>query len=190
MLKSLIRRLDHVDHEFILTVESYPEWHLPGLAEEVSGSHAFGKAENGLIGGITRDDPFGQSVVDCALIEFSSITDACQSGQLRQTLGLVSIQAWCTDSQVRIQSDHVICDAHLILGECASLVGADDVDSSESLDSLQRLAQDLVLLHDAGDDSERCCNSNRKTFGDESDCDADTINDEDWDGDPVRISFA
>ena len=51
--------------------------------------------------------------------------------------------------------------SHPVLGESACLVRTNDRDRAECLYSLQRLAKDLVLAHDIGDDRQGGSQSNR-----------------------------
>lgn len=76
------------------------------------------------------------------------------------------------------------------LSESSSLVGANDRDSAQGLDSLQRLAEHFVLAHDVRGNGQAGRDSNRQTLGNESNGDTDTADDQDWNRDPVGMVLA
>jgi len=55
----------------------------------------------------------------------------------------------------RLLEDCGIGDFHMVFGEGSSLVGTENVDTSECFDGAETFAEDFVLLHCVGDDGER-----------------------------------
>lgn len=84
--------------------------------------------------------------------------------------------------------DMISGGAHL--GQSARLVGADDRHGAETLDGLERLAEDLVLAHHVGTDGHAGCNGDGEAFGDEGDGDGDAGYDEVGDVDPAGMLAA
>lgn len=70
--------------------------------------------------------------------------------------------------RVRLAYSVETCYTHL--SKSAGFVRTDDADRPEGLDSLQRLAKNFVFAHEVSCDSQRCGQRNRKSFGDESNC--------------------
>ena len=58
---------------------------------------------------------------------------------------------------------------HFVLSQCAGLVGADDVDTTQRLDGRKTFGKDVAVLHTAGDHHECQGNRNWHTFRDECD---------------------
>jgi len=75
-------------------------------------------------------------------------------------------------------------------GECTGLVRANDRHGAQRLDSLERLAQNLVLAHHVGADGQTGREGDGEALGDEGDGDRDARNDEGRDVDPVGVSLS
>ncbi|KIH86937.1 hypothetical protein SPBR_08256 [Sporothrix brasiliensis 5110] len=81
-------------------------------------------------------------------------------------------------------------DDHLVLGQGASLVGADNGDGAERLDGAQRLAEDAVLAHHVGTDGHAGGEGDGQALGHKGDGDGDGGHDEAGDGDPLGVVLA
>src|SRR5271156_4619915 len=72
----------------------------------------------------------------------------------------------------------------------SGLVRANDRHSSQGLNSFQGLAKNHVLPHQICSDSQTRSQSNWETFWNESDCNADAVDDQGRHVDPVRMIFS
>ena len=75
------------------------------------------------------------------------------------------------------------------LRQCTRLVGTNDRHSSKCFNRLERLAKNLVTLHNVCSDRQRSSESDWQAFRNESDRDGDNVNDETSSIDPVRMTL-
>ena len=75
------------------------------------------------------------------------------------------------------------------LGKCTCLVRTDHRHSSKSLNGGQRLAENLVLLHNTSSDCKAHGNGNRKTLGNKGNSNTDTADDKRWNVDEIGVVF-
>lgn len=78
--------------------------------------------------------------------------------------------------------------AYLSQGAC--LIRADYRDGTKSLDSLKRLAKNLLLAHDICRDCQTSRDSNRQSLGNEGNGYRNAVDDQSRDVDPLRVDLS
>ncbi|KAI6754560.1 hypothetical protein HG530_012312 [Fusarium avenaceum] len=129
------------------------------------------KAEDGLVSGITKDLSLGQRCFHGGGIELGGIAKRSHSSELDD--GIIGVRESKGKEAYGSKS--------------TGLVRANNGYRSQGFDSLEGLAENLVLLHQVCSNGETSCDRDRKTFRDESNSDTDAVDDECWDIDEIRM---
>ena len=186
----LIGRRHEAHHELVLAVESNLEYLFPVTAQLQNRAETFRQSKDSLVCRVTVDLSFSDGKIHGSRIEFTRIAKAAEYANLiddfrtlnrRRSDFLLGLylchQVARSFGGVFLTGGVYVCDDHFVLGQGACLIRADDRDRAKSLDSLEGLAQNLVLAHDIGDNGERCCKRNRQTLGNEGDSCRDAADD-------------
>lgn len=201
------------DHELIFAIECQFEGLLPELSELRNWTERFRQSENSLIGGVPVDLSLMKREVVCRCIELSRVAKACDSSQLRNGIDTSTFIAAlrhlvsCFLGSHIVSADACFSDIHFVLEsvltpqvlkflleskisylrQSSCFVRTNDTDGSQGLNSLQRLAKNLVLAHEVGSNRKGCSQSNWKTFRDEGNRNRDAIDNQGWHIDETRV---